>query len=214
MEIPPAEKLWQAGILQTSWTWLEAAPVPSTASSPRNRACSVPWDMKFLPDWHSPTLLLAALVLHCLPSSSRARDYFIFTSKHCKDLQQLKWEAGRQRQLLLLFLSTLWGVWRDYENVLFKLGWCYSLVQMSSSLELGMLQQLLGHEVFPGQSQWREKKNKSVRFRNRLCTGATCRPYVPVLCLSAQPMRLPWAFLSTVHRVWAAGVVRGFLPQV
>lgn len=53
----------------------------------------------------------------------------------------------------------------------------------------------------PGQSQWREKENKPVSFRNRLCTGATCRPYVRVLCLSAgicaQPMCLHWADLSS-----------------
>lgn len=98
MDIPPVEKLGQARIIQTSWTRLEAAPLPSTASSPGDRARSAPWDVKFLPAWHSLSLLLAAPVLHCLPSSSRSQDCFIFISKLCKDLQQLKWEAGRQGQ--------------------------------------------------------------------------------------------------------------------
>lgn len=75
------------------------------------RARSAPWDGKFLPGWHSLALLLPALVPHCLPSSSRARDCFIFISKHCKDLQQVKWEAGqRQTYYWCCYYSCLlWG---------------------------------------------------------------------------------------------------------
>lgn len=71
-----------------------------------------------------------------------------------------------------------------------------------------MLQQLLGHEMFPGQNQWREKENEPDSFRYRLftCRPCVCAEYLCTKCWH-------WAHVSSLPWLWVCrGCVRASAP--